>query len=324
MSAGNTGTGAPDEGDDPFAYLYRPEGGQAPQGPPQQGPRQPSYHQVRPVGERTFGGQQGGYGYPPQQGGGYGYPPQQGYRQPDAHYAAPESRPGGAPPFGPPDRRRPDPEPRRNGLLIGAIAVVLAVALGVGAAIVFSNGGSEDEAGGDTTPTPTGDAGGDGGDGSSPSSSPSEDEEDDGPPATEDLHDLTLGNGAAVETSIGGARSADGSYIAVQGRPHASISWTFEMPEAGSYRFYTGYATTTDGQGMSFSVNGEPREDPVDMKDYATGSDEMDTSWVKTYNLVDLQEGENTIELTCTSSCDVNIDAFWITEDTDHAVAPWE
>ena len=320
MSAGNTGPGTPDEGDDPFAYLYRPEGGQAPQAP-----RQPSVNRVRPVGERTLGGQQGGYGYPPRQGGGYGYPPQQGYRQPDAHYAAPENQPGGVPPYGPPDRRR-EPEPRRNGLLIGAIAVVLAVGLGVGAAIAFSKG-STDEANEAATPTATAteDPGGeDGADGSSPSASPGEDEEEAEPPATGDLHELALANGAAVEDSIGGARSADGSYIAVQGRPHASITWTFEMPEAGTYRFWTGYATTTDGQSMSFSVNGEPRQDPVDMKDYATGSDEMDTSWVRTYNLVDLREGENTIQLTCTSSCDVNIDAFWITEDVDNAPAPWE
>ncbi|WP_369696753.1 hypothetical protein [Streptomyces sp. XD-27] len=136
MTAGNNGSDTP-ENDDPFAYLYRQEGepsGQAQQGPagaaaPRTGgygypgpgtgtPHQPgvprtSYNHVRAVGERTYGQQvpsqhaQHGYG---QQGApqgspqGYGQPGynQPGYGQQNAHYAAPETLPGGAP-------RRPAP-----------------------------------------------------------------------------------------------------------------------------------------------------------------------------------------------------------------------
>ncbi|MDT0343317.1 carbohydrate-binding protein [Streptomyces litchfieldiae] len=308
MSAGHTGQGTPDEGDDPFAYLYRPENGQA-QAP--QGPRQPSYNQVRPVGERTFGGQQG-HRQPPAQ------PP-----RPDAYYAAPETQPGGTPPYGgPPDRRRPAPEPRRNGLLIGAIAVVVAVVLGVGAAILFSGDENDPEAGGGSTTEPT-DDGGDGG-GEEPTDDPSDDPTDEEPdpgelPAAE-LTDLQLGNGAAVASEIGGARSADGSYIAIQGAPGSTVTWTFDFTgEPGLYRLYTGYSTVTEGQGMSFAVNGTPRTDPVNMKDYATGSDQWDSSWVSTYNQVELKEGANTVQFTCTSSCDVIIDQMYITEDRDQS-----
>ena len=55
MSAENHGTGMP-EGDDPFAYLYRQEGGAADSGAAAQQPGVPrrSYNQVRAVGERQY------------------------------------------------------------------------------------------------------------------------------------------------------------------------------------------------------------------------------------------------------------------------------
>ncbi|ONK13518.1 hypothetical protein [Streptomyces sp. MP131-18] len=309
MSAGHNGRGTPDEGDDdPFAYLYRPEGGQA-QGQPRPAPRQPSYNQVRPVGERTFGGQQG-YRQPPAQ---------QPQHRPDAYYAAPETQAGGVPPQGgPPGRRRTDQEPRRNGLLIGAIAVVVAVVLGIGAAILLS--GDDDEspgADGGATPTGPGEEDGGGGD-DEPTEEPTDEAtEPEGLPAAE-LADLQLGNGAALASDVQGARSADGQYISIQGKPDSSVTWTFDFTgEPGTYRLYTGYATITDGQSMAFSVNGTPRNDPVDMQDYATASDEWDTSWVSTYNLVELNEGQNTVQMTCTGPCDVVIDQLSITENRD-------
>lgn len=300
MSAGNTGQGTPDGGDDPFAYLYRPEAGQA---PPPAGPRQPSYNQVRPVGERTFGGQQG-------------------YRQqhsPDARYAAPETQPGG---YGggtpPPDRRRTDQDNRRNGLLIGAIAVVMAVVIGVGAAILFSGDDQNDNAGGDeptaeTSDDPEGeDEGAAGGDEEEP---PEEPEADELP--TADITQLPLTSGAALEATVQNSRDPSGSYIALLNRQGAGITWTFDFQgEPGMYRLYTGYSTISDGQTLSFSVNGTPREDPVNLKDYS-GSDSLDTGWARTYNLVELVEGENTVQYSCTDSCDVVIDGLYVTEDRD-------
>src|SRR5882757_10107076 len=75
MTAGNDGT---PENDDPFAYLYRSEGGEQ-QEPEalQPGTPRTSHHQVTRVGERRSPQQPatGGYGYPPQ---GQGQPGQQG------------------------------------------------------------------------------------------------------------------------------------------------------------------------------------------------------------------------------------------------------
>ncbi|MCI0383666.1 carbohydrate-binding protein, partial [Streptomyces sp. CNQ085] len=91
MTAGNNGSGTP-ENDDPFAYLYRSEGGtggDAGAAAPQPGVPRTSYNHVRAVGERRYGGQQGQQqGPPPHQ-------PQQPPHQPSAHYAAPETVPGG-------------------------------------------------------------------------------------------------------------------------------------------------------------------------------------------------------------------------------------
>ncbi|WP_326597536.1 hypothetical protein [Streptomyces sp. NBC_01803] len=301
MSAGNSGRGTPDEPDDPFAYLYRPEG-DAP--PPQQTLRQPSYNQVRPVGERTFGGQQG-------------YRQQQAPARPDARYAAPETQVGGRPPNGggPHDRRRaPGPDQRRNGLLIGAIAVVLAVVLGVGAAILFSGGEENQGANDGESSAPTGNAD-DEQDGDDPTDPPADEETEAPDLPVADLTRLQFGNGAALESTFQNARSDTGAYIAVQGRPNATITWTFDFEgEPGQYYLYTGYSTITDGQAMGFSVNGTPRTDPVDMQDYSTASDAFDDSWVRTFNLVELVQGSNTVTLTCDRPCDVAIDQLWISD----------
>jgi hypothetical protein len=318
MSAGNSGAGMPPEhDDDPFAYLYRPEGGQPGDGqgqqPPARPPRQPSsYHQVRPVGERTFGGQR------PRQGYGYPQPSQQQPQQqpqPDAYYAAPETQPGG--PGGPAGRRRTQPPepPRRNGLLIGAIAVVLAVVVGVGAAILFSGDDSDTTAGDDPSGSETQDTGG--GDGGNGEESPSGEEStppEDGELPAADLAALQYGGGAAVSSGVEGARSQDGSYV--QGLASGStITWTFDLQgEAGTYWLYTTYSAISDGQTLDFSLNGTPRDDAVQLDDYNDNSDEYDSSWTYTFNLVDLQPGENTIQYTCSSSCDVLVDQIFLAD----------
>ncbi|MBL1067573.1 carbohydrate-binding protein [Streptomyces sp. 7-21] len=294
MTAGNNGGAMPpDNDDDPFGYLYRPDGqssGQA--ASPSRGPA--SYHNVRPVGERTFGGQQG-------------YRP-----QPDARYAAPEAQVG-APAPAPAGPRRAAPEPpRRNGLLIGAIAVVLAVVAGVGAAILFSSGGEEETAGGDPTPAPTATEDEENAEGSEGDDDENEPEEPEALP-TAGPADVELSGGAAIESELPGASTEDGSYIAILGRQDATITWTFELPEGGSYELFTEYATVSDGQTMSFSVNGTPRDDAIDTRDYG-GTGDWESSWYDTYNYVDLTEGTNTIQLTCGDSCDIAIQRLSIRE----------
>src|SRR5882757_1264736 len=111
MTAGNDGT---PENDDPFAYLYRSEGGEQ-QEPEalQPGTPRTSHHQVTRVGERRPPQQPatGGYGYPPQSQpgqGGYGGGQQQQYgAAPTQQYGAPQ----GAPQYGqqPPSYDAPPP-----------------------------------------------------------------------------------------------------------------------------------------------------------------------------------------------------------------------
>lgn len=87
MTPGNNGASTPED-DDPFGYLYADGQANGAQ-PPSGGYGYPnSVNRVRPVGSRQYGQQ----GPAPQA------PPQQGaFGQPSAHYAAPETLPGGAP-----------------------------------------------------------------------------------------------------------------------------------------------------------------------------------------------------------------------------------
>jgi hypothetical protein len=316
MSAGNNGAGMPpDHDDDPFAYLYRPEGDAA-GGQPQPPPRQPaSYHQVRPVGERTYGGQT-------RQGQGYGQQPQQRPQQPqpDARYAAPETQPGG--PGGPGRRRQAPPEPpRRNGLLIGAIAVVLAVVVGVGAAILFSGDDTgDDTAGNDPTGSPSQDAGGNGngnGDGGGgPSDGESTPNQDPGELPAADVGQLQVAGGAVVENAIGGASSPDGSYITGLNTPGASFTWTFDFQgEPGQYWLYTTYSAISSGQTLDFSLsgNGDTRDDTAELDDF-NNTGEWDGSWTNTYNYIDLEPGEYTLTYTCSASCDAIVDRVFLSD----------
>lgn len=319
MPPNNASNNAPDGDDDPFAYLYRPDGQSSAQAAPPGRPAAASYHDVRPVGERSYGGQPG-YGQQGRQQGqrpqGYGQPGygQQGQRpQPDAYYAAPEVQPGGAAPsYGQPhggSPRRSAPEPLwRNGLLLAAIAVVLAVVAGVGAAILFS-GDDPATSGDQTSQSPSGDDSG--GEEPSPSDSATGGQDDGGLPEA-DLAQLTLAGGAALESSVAGSHS--GSYVNVHNGSGATITWTFDVDQAGSYVFYTSYSVISDGQTMAFSVNGTARTDPIDTKDYVSGSDAWEDSWVETYNYVDLNEGTNTIQLSCGGSCDILIDRLYLTQ----------
>ncbi|MER5516150.1 hypothetical protein [Streptomyces sp. NPDC002763] len=100
----------------PGPYGQPPQAPQPGYGYPQQAPPQPGPY-----------GQQPGYGYPPQ-----GVPPQQNpYGQ---------QPPYGQPPYGVPQPPAPGGGKKRTGLVIGAVAVVAAVA--VGAYFVLAGGGS--------------------------------------------------------------------------------------------------------------------------------------------------------------------------------------
>ncbi|MCX2968854.1 MULTISPECIES: hypothetical protein [Streptomyces] len=339
MTAGHNGT-QPPEGDDPFGYLYRQEGGQ--QAPAQQqGVPRTSYHDVRAVGERRYGQHQGhgpqaqpasGYGYPQgpppgRRSGGYGYPqappaapPDAAY--PNAHYAAPETQPGGREAA----RRTAAAKgggsgTRRNGLLIGALAVVGAVVIGVGAALTFSG---DDDPGKPGTDAVAGD--GRGGDDPGqqderepqPGDEQASDEKETAELPSEDASSLRLDNGPLVAGEVSGSKARDGKYVTGLDQPGATVTWSTEVPEAGTYRLYYGYTVPGKDMKLSLQVNDAAQPQNVNFKNFAHGPEgAWEKSWTYTYAEVRVDEGQNVFRLTCAEGdqCDVAVDRVWLAPD---------
>ncbi|MDJ0343964.1 carbohydrate-binding protein [Streptomyces sp. H10-C2] len=318
MTAGNNGAS---ENDDPFAYLYRSEGGEgevpgaaAPEGATvaQPGVPRTSYNQVQRVGERRP--QQGGYGYPQQQSGydqgqnqgqGQGYVPQQSQQpqQSQTHY-------GPRPPDGPGPRGGgdgPAPGPNRKGLMIGAIAVVVAVAVGIGYAMTGGSG-KQDEAKNNPTPSAS----------TSASASPSQSAT---APTTfssqvVDAASLGLSGGAVKSTEQPGAKASGGAYAGGMTTVGASVTWTFDVPKDGTYTYFVSYGNAGEDAGLTLSENGKARTNPMKMRNYGSYTDWSKAWGNTTYAWVDLKKGSNTLALTCApgNKCGVNLDQVWLKE----------
>ncbi|MGY1452495.1 hypothetical protein [Streptomyces sp. SS8] len=318
MTAGNNGSGTP-ENDDPFAYLYRSEGGtggDAGTAASQPGVPRTSYNHVRAVGERRYGGQQGQQA--PQQ---HQQPP----HQPNAHYAAPETVPGGraaarreAAAAGAAGRGR---GRNHNGLLVGALAVVAAVVLGVGAAIFFSgdDDANANQTGGVQAAT-SGAGEGDSGTGDGDDQDKDADKNKEGKPGrlpSEDAASLQLGGGATTDKTVKGAESRSGAYVTGLDKPGASATWTFEVPEDGKYTLFVGYGVPGKDANSTLAVNGTARQDPLNMKNFArAGEGEWEKGWTRTFAWVDLSKGANTVRISCEegNQCGFVLDRVWIKE----------
>jgi len=255
----------------------------------------------------------------PPQGEGFGppqdQPPQQGGPgRPSTHYAAPETYPGGAP-----TTQQPLPGtqgggrgrgPNTKGLLIGAIAVVAAVVIGIGVAMLNSEG-DDDKAGGDTTPTPTVTQSGE----PTPSDSGSPAAEDEELPAI-DAKTLLLGGGAHTAADIKGAKADGGFYVTGFNTVGASVTWNVNgIPESGKYTLYVGYGVPGKDANATLTVNGTAASTPVDMKNWANAPEgDYEKGWTKTYNYVQLNKGTNTIKISCEqgNQCDANLDQVWL------------
>lgn len=320
MTAGNQGDGTnPPENDDPFGYLYRSDDGSenqdaaggrggygGPVGPSQPGVPRTSYNQVRAVGERSYGGQPPAAGQPPHR------------ADPSPHYAAPETQPGGraAARHRPEDGPGPGRPPRRNGLLIGSIGVVAAVVVGVGAAILFSDGGGEEDprAGESSSPSPTGEE------------SPGQDDPKPDPSASAppdlpsgDAATFTLGGDPTVETTVPGAEAQNGTYV-MMNKPGASATWTTEIAEGGSYRLYLRYGVPGKDMNLTLYVNGEKQSRPLNMGNFANAEEgEWDKGWTQTWATVNATQGSNTFRIACEdgNACEVNLDRAWIALDEE-------
>ncbi|MFJ9324154.1 carbohydrate-binding protein [Streptomyces globisporus] len=317
MTAGNNGATKPED-DDPFGYLYadgQAAGAQAPgqggygyPGPAAQpGVPRTSYNQVRAVGERQYGQQQGGYGYPPQQA--YGQPAQQ-YNRPNPQYAAPETYPGGASHGQPPAQGGHGGGTGRGGpntkvLLIAAVAVVAVVLIGIGAALLTGDDGDKDDKKNEASSSegPAGEV--------EESKKPEKPKETPKPVELpkQDAATLTLGGTAALDSTVEGAKGANGNYINLNeiGR---SATWSVEVPEAGAYTLYVTYGVPGKDAKTTLTVNDqEPRS--INMKNFAQAEEgDLEKGWTNTYAYVQLDKGANTLRLSCEEGdqCDANLD----------------
>ncbi|MET8078693.1 carbohydrate-binding protein [Streptomyces sp. NPDC005303] len=314
MTSGNNGASTPED-EDPFGYLYadgQANGAQPPSGGGYGYGYPNSVNRTRSVGQRQYGQQQapaapnGPYGQVPQQQG------QTGYGQPSAHYQAPETLPGGAP-----TSQQPMPGysgggrsggPNTKGLLIGAIAVVAAVVIGIAIAMA---GGDDDK--GDkgnqaaTTPTTS--------QSSEPSPSTSASEAADLPEA--DVKTMRLEGGTGVASDVKGAQADGGVYVQGFNQVGASVTWTVNgIKKAGVYRVYVRYSLPAEDANATVTVNGKPSSRPLNMKNFGGLPA---NEWQETWAQVSLTKGTNTIQLSCQqgNQCNALLDQFSVTENVD-------
>ncbi|MGW1492471.1 CBM35 domain-containing protein [Streptomyces sp. NPDC002402] len=317
MTAANNGASTPED-DDPFGYLYE-DGRAAGATPPgqsrgygypgpaaQPGVPRTSYNQVRTVGERQYGQQ-----VPQQQA-----HAQQG--QPTAQYAAPETYPGGAPtrPVAPQAGGHGGGRsggPNTKGLLIGAIAVVAVVVIGIAAALITS-GGEDDKAGGQSG----GDGGTSAGQSVKPSDEPSTSQDPQEPLPKQDAATLQLGAPAALAKDIKGAEGAGGAFVTGFNAVGASVTWKAKIAEEGKYRLYVRYAIPAQDANATLTVNGKANTNPLGLKNFIHSTDPAwEKNWQTTWAPVNLNKGENELKISCEAGnqCNVILDWLEVKED---------
>ncbi|GAA4044281.1 CBM35 domain-containing protein [Streptomyces shaanxiensis] len=316
MTSGNNGANTPPEDDDPFGYLYadgQANGAQPPSGGGGYG-YPGSVNRVRAVGQRQYGQPAPAPASAPQG----PIPQQQGaYGQPNAHYAAPETFPGGAPTTqqtaysgGSGSGAGRGRGPNTKGLLIGAIAVVAAVVIGISVAMLGGDddkGDKTDDAG--STPTQSQES-----TAPSPSNSNSQAAEENLP--TIDAKALALGGSAATASEVKGAQADGGVYVTGFNQVGSSVTWSMNgIPKKGKYTVFVGYSVPGKDQNATLTVNGTPASTPVDLKNWAGGPEgDYEKGWTKTYNWIQLNKGTNTIKVSCEqgNQCDALIDQMWL------------
>ncbi|MYQ47786.1 carbohydrate-binding protein [Streptomyces sp. SID4985] len=301
MTPGDNGASTPEE-DDPFGYLYADGQARGAQ-PPSGGYGYPNaVSRVRAVGERQ---------YPQQQTYGQQVPQQQGtYGQPTAQYQAPapQPQPGGLPTGSRMQQNAGRRGPNTKGLLIGAIAVVAAVVIGI--SVAMFNGDSGDEAKGGASPSPT----------QSQSTEPQPKATASAPPGELPKADaadasVQLAGGAAKASDVKGAQAAGGTYVGGLNQVGASVTWSVSVPEDGPYTFFMRYSATGEDQSMTVTVNGKDFGSKAGLRNYRHVADgDFKNGWVNSYVWPDLKKGANTLSVSCQAGdkCNVLMDQFWI------------
>ncbi|CAL9482182.1 carbohydrate-binding protein [Streptomyces sp. enrichment culture] len=315
MTPGNNGASTPED-DDPFGYLYADGQANGAQ-PPSGGYGYPnSVSRVRTVGERQYGQQPGAtYGQQIPQQAAYGQQ-QAAYGRPNPHYAAPETLPGGGAPTAPQQsyasgggRGR---GPNTKGLLIGALAVVAAVVIGIGVAIVSGEDDKGDKTQNQAGPAPTATESKD------PSPTASSSAEEPMEAKEIDAKALRLSPGVGLATDVPGAQSDGGVYVTGLNQPGASVTWTVDgIPKEGVYTLFADYSTAGEDQSMTLTVNGKPFGTKLSMKNYAHAADgDFAKGWTYTYAYPTLTKGTNTLTVSCGDGdkCNVLLDRLRIKE----------
>ncbi|MEV0735167.1 carbohydrate-binding protein [Streptomyces sp. NPDC050549] len=315
MTPGNNGASTPED-DDPFGYLYadgQANGAQPPSGGGGYG-YPGSVNRVRPVGERQYGGQQAAAPTAQyQQPYGQTVPQQQAYgAQPNAAYQAPES-------FGAPPTQQPPSYgggrgggrgrgPNTKGLLIGAIAVVAAVVIGISVAMMNGNGDTKtgDQAG--STPSASQSA--------SSSPSPSSSASDAAELPKIDAKALLLGGGATTASDIDGAKADGGVYVTGFNAVGATLTWNVSgIAKSGGYRLYVNYGVPGKDATATLTINGTAQSRPLNLSNFAKAPEgNYEKGWTETWASVQLNKGTNTIKISCEQGdqCDVNFDQLYL------------
>ncbi|MFB7332881.1 carbohydrate-binding protein [Streptomyces adustus] len=304
MTPGNNGASTPEE-EDPFGYLYadgQANGAQPPSGGGYGYPN--SVSRVRAVGERQYGQQAPTAAY-----GQTGVPQQGAYGQPNSHYAAPESYPGG-PPTAPqqPTRRAGNGRgPNTKGLLIGAIAVVAAVVIGI--AVAMTGGGDDNKANNQASTAPTA------AQSASPSESSATSEEPEELPKI-DAKALLLEGGTVTSSDVKGAKADGGVYVTGFNQVGAKVTWTVNgIAKAGTYRLYVRYGIPGVDANATLVVNGKDNSQPLNMKNFGNlPQGDYEKGWQTTWAQVSLTKGTNTIVVACNegNQCDANLDQMYL------------
>ncbi|MFF7314825.1 CBM35 domain-containing protein [Streptomyces sp. NPDC008137] len=311
MTPGNNGASTPED-DDPFGYLYADGQANGAQ-PPSGGYGYPnSVNRVRAVGTRSYGqqpqagaGQTAAYGQAPQQQGAYG--------QPNAHYAAPETLPGGAQtaqqqlPGG--GGGRGGRGPNTKGLLIGAVAVVAAVVVGIGIAMASGDKDdkkSEDQAGSGQSQSQSSEP--------TPSASKSAASQAELPKV--DAKALRLSPGMSTASEFKGAKADGGVYVTGFNQVGAKVTWTVDgIEKAGTYTLYVNYGVPGTDADATLVINGDAVSRPLSMKNFGNSpKGDWEQGWKNTWATVNLNKGTNTIELACNegNKCDAVLDQFYL------------
>ena len=315
MTPGNNGASTPED-DDPFGYLYadgQANGAQPPSGGGGYG-YPGSVNRVRAVGERQYGG-------PPaaaptaqyQQPYGQTVPQQQAYgAQPNAAYQAPES-------FGAPPTQQPPSYdggrgggrgrgPNTKGLLIGAIAVVAAVVIGISVAMM--NGNDDTKTGNEAGSTPSASQS------ASSSPSPSSSASDAAELPKIDAKALLLGGGTTTASDIDGAKADGGVYVTGFNAVGATVTWNVSgIAKSGGYRLYVNYGVPGKDATATLTVNGTAQSRPLNLSNFAKAPEgNYEKGWTETWASVQLNKGTNTIKISCEQGdqCDVNFDQLYL------------